>query len=88
MKDESRIFAPAMVRALWDGHKLETRRMLSPRNTYFDGGPWPKGAKLDDFDFEAATIDYGSSPNRACGPLLKVARRGADTVHRIVERTA
>lgn len=47
MKEWGTLFNAVMVRAMLSGQKTNTRRKITPRNTFLDGGPWPKGIDLD-----------------------------------------
>jgi hypothetical protein len=67
------LFKAPMVRALIEGRKTTTRRILSKRNTLFNGRPWEKTApKFEDCDWANAWIDDGPSPAGNAGPYLKV----------------
>ena len=65
MKELPRLFRGDMVRALLDDRKTNTRRNITPRNTWFDGGQWPKDVELS---WRGATVFKG--------PKLVIAERG------------
>ena len=69
--DRPIIFSAPMVKALLDGRKTQTRRIVSPRNTRFDGGSWPKG-RFEHCKWDGAWVDAGPSPAGNPGPYLKV----------------
>lgn len=71
MTDRPIIFSAPMVRALLDGRKTQTRRIISPRNTRFDGGAWPRN-RFEQCKWDAAWLDAGPSPAGNPGPYLKV----------------
>ncbi|WP_245442228.1 hypothetical protein [Rhizobium chutanense] len=78
-----------MVRAELDDRKTNTRRIPTPANTLFDGRPWTKLAKAQEWDWDKAWVDDGPSPMGNPGPYLKLpwlagdADPYKDTVHRI-----
>jgi len=77
------IFSAPMVRALLEGRKTQTRRVLSTRNTYRDGAPWGGQPKWGTHDWNDAFVDPGPSPAGNPGPYLKVAYPEGETRHRI-----
>ncbi|RVG29722.1 hypothetical protein [Sinorhizobium meliloti] len=89
MTDHPLLFSGLMVRALLDGRKTQTRRLLTPHNTFFDGRPWSKLAKAQEWDWGNASVDNGPSPAGNPGPYLHLPWLAGDadpfeqTVHRI-----
>lgn len=75
-------FTDAMVRAILDGRKTQTRRPIKPSNSTLNGGLVPRGA-WDNLDFARARIDDGPSPAGNPGPYLHVPTHDGDTTHRI-----
>lgn len=80
------LFSGPMVRALIAQRKTQTRRMLAPSNTYYDGYTWPKG-RWEEMDWSAAWVDPGPSPAGNPGPYLKVPRLDGETTHRVYPKT-
>lgn len=94
MADHGFLFSPLMVLALLreaqqpGAGKTQTRRLLTPANTYFNGRPWTKALKAQQWNWEGAWVDPGPSPAGNPGPYLKLPWRAGDdwlegTVHRI-----
>ncbi|ASY68853.1 hypothetical protein [Sinorhizobium fredii] len=89
MTDHPFLFSGPMVRALLDGRKTQTRRILTPHNTLFDGRAWSKLTKAQQWDWPKAWVDGGPSPAGNPGPYLKLPwlSGAADpfehTIHRI-----
>jgi hypothetical protein len=67
-----------MVRAILSGNKTQTRRILTRRNTYYDGGSWPKKdfawypGGHDEYQWDKAFVDGGPSPIGNPGPYLQL----------------
>ncbi len=72
MKDWPFLFKPEMALATLNDTKTQTRRILTPRNTYFDCGPWPRWARenLSQWDWDNAIVDPGPNPTTNNGPYL------------------
>ena len=92
MTDHPILFSAPMIRALVDGRKTQTRRLLTRHSTRFDGHAWPNWFGQVDplLDLEGAWVDPGPSPAGNPGPYLKMPvqyRKGEETtVHRIYPR--
>ena len=71
--------------------KTETRRIIKPSNSFYDGSPVTQLNRLawDNSDWENAYIDPGPSPAGNPGPYLKLpllVDPWPDTVHRVYPR--
>jgi len=91
-KEHGLLFRPDMVRAYLAGQKGMTRRVITRRNSYVDGGPAYKKI-WDELQFDNAWIDHGPSPAGNAGPYLKVPRpwiengkQVDESVHRVYPR--
>jgi hypothetical protein len=87
VKEHSLGFKPPMVRAILSDTKTMTRRLITPRNSYYDGGPVNK-ARWAELDWASQDIfvDKGPSPMGNPGPYLHVPDKDGDAVHRIYPR--
>jgi hypothetical protein len=88
MADRQIIFSAPMIRALQDGRKTQTRRIITPGNSLFNGGRWSALHKRQEWDWEGAWVDGGPSPMGNPGPYLKLPWQAGDddfegSVHRI-----
>jgi hypothetical protein len=88
MTDTPILFTGAMIQALLAGRKTQTRRILTPHNTLFNGGPWIKRFREQEWNYAEAWVDKGLSPAGNPGPYLHVPWLAGDddfeeTVHRI-----
>jgi len=94
MNDETkywpRLFRTFLMEAIQEGRKNQTRRPLTPRNTWFDGNPWPQWASsnLSQWDWDNAFVDQGPSPVGNPGPYLHLPHIDKETfgTHRIYPR--
>jgi len=84
MKEPSWLFKAPLAHAISTGEKTETRRVLTPLNTWMDGRPW--SLDLLDLDWEMALVDHGPSPAGNLGPYLRVPHRHLRTWHRVYPR--
>jgi hypothetical protein len=87
VREHGTLFQAAMVLALLAGTKTQTRRLLSRRNTWFDGhtATQEMWERLD-FASPRVFVDPGPSPAGNSGPYLKVPTRDGSAVHRIYPR--
>ncbi len=88
MTDYPMIYSAPMVRALQAGIKTQTRRIITPGNSLFNGGRWSAFHKRQEWDWKGAWVDGGPSPMGNPGPYLKLRWLAGDddfedTVHRI-----
>lgn len=66
------LFSAPMVRAILDGRKTVTRRVLNKSNTFFNGMAWPQDVSESDCNWQSAWVDDGPSPAGNPGPYLHV----------------
>ena len=88
MTDYPMIYSAPMVRALQAGIKTQTRRIITPGNSLFNGGKWSALHKRQEWDWKGAWVDGGPSPMGNPGPYLKLPWKAGDdefagSVHRI-----
>jgi hypothetical protein len=88
MTDYPMIYGAPMVRALQAGIKTQTRRIITPGNSLFNGGKWSALHKRQEWDWKGAWVDGGPSPMGNPGPYLKLPWKAGDddfagSVHRI-----
>jgi hypothetical protein len=88
MTDYPMIYSAPMIRALRAGIKTQTRRIISPGNSLFNGGRWSALHKQQEWDWDRAWVDGGPSPMGNPGPYLKLPWKAGDddfagSVHRI-----
>ena len=87
MKEHPSIFTGDSVPQILAGRKTMTRRVVTARNSYLDGGTWPKGM-FERMRWDEAFVDPGPSPIGNPGPYLHVPYEdGLDrSVHRVYPR--
>lgn len=91
IREHPRLFTTQMVRAILDGRKTNSRDLVTPRTSLFDGGPVYNRIKdaWHDFEWDKAWIDSGPSPAGNSGPYLHVPAPKelfGGTTHRIYPR--
>lgn len=86
MKEHPILFSGLMVRAILDGQKTQTRRIVTPQTSTING-PTCERWLWDELDFTAAWVDNSPfSPAGNPGPYLKVPMPKDDTVQRVYPR--
>lgn len=90
MKERPILFSAPMVRAVLDGTKTQTRRVVAVANSLVNGGPPCRREEgvIESWhvlEFDRAWIDNGPSPAGNPGPYLKVPG-GDESVQRVYSR--
>jgi hypothetical protein len=93
MTDRPILFKPEMIREILDNRKHQTRRILTRRNTYYDGDKWPKKdfayieGGHDEYQWDKAFVDGGPSPAGNPGPYLKLPVDHCDSDGTVIDHT-
>lgn len=72
-----RLFLPEMMTAIKNRRKTQTRRPVTIRNTFFNGGTWPRWARdLSQFDWSTAKIGILPSSNSKESCIFLTVKNG------------
>lgn len=85
MSDHGLLLTAENVRAVLAGRKTQTRRIVTPRNSYLNGHPFRKG-DWELLDWSRAWVDPGPSPAGNAGPYWKVPMPHDESVQRVYPR--